>query len=162
MSESYKLPGRRNRSKPENPQHRENMLSHDKPGRWAHDKHDQDNPADDANKSAAHLNLRGKSAHVQKALQDTGLDSSGSEEEGEQELEQQSKRRTGGKSKSEFMDSEQDMGDPAQKQRQGGGANNNRAGAGATQQGQSVSASNPFGALVRHKDSGHSSRKHAR
>ena len=96
MSESYKLPSRKRRHTPENPQHRQDMLSHDKPGRWAHDMHDQDDLADDPAGSTAHPDLRGRSGHVQKALEDTGLDSSASGEEEEAAPQHRKKRQSGG------------------------------------------------------------------
>ncbi len=136
MSESYKLPSRRNRSQPENPQHRQNMLSHDKPGRWAHDKHDQEDPEDDPTGSAAHPDLRQSSGHVEKALKDTGLDSSASGEEEEEKAQRHQRKK-----------------------RKGGGSNGPGA---APQQGQGASDGNPFGSLVRNKDAGQGNNKHGR
>ncbi|KAA6429127.1 MAG: exosome component 10-like [Trebouxia sp. A1-2] len=137
MSESYKLPSRKKRSQPEHPQHRQNMLSHDKPGRWAHDKHDQDDPGDHPAGSAANPDLRGRSGHVERAMKDTGLDSSASEEEEEQSPEEQQarKKRKNGSSSSGQQ--------PAhQKQRSPSG--------------------NPFGALLRQKDQDLIQGNHAR
>ena len=136
MSESYKLPSRKKRSQPEDPQLRQNMLSHDKPGRWAHDKHDQDDPGDHLAGSAADPDLRGRSGRVDRAMKDTGLNSSASEEEEEQGPEEQQtrKRRKNGSSSGQK---------PAQqKQRSSGG--------------------NPFGALVRQKDQDLTQGNHAR
>ena len=132
MSESYKLPSRKKRSQPEDPQHRQDMLSHDKPGRWAHDKHGQDDPADDPMGSTAHPDLRGRSGHVQKALEDTGLESSASDEQEEEQEAQQ----------------------PRKKRRSGCGM--------MTLQGQDHSGSNPFGALVRQNDLKQGPGKHVR
>ena len=127
MSESYKLPSRRKRSQPEDPQHRQNMLSHDKPGRWAHDKHDQDDLLDHPAGSTANPDLRGRSGHVERAMKDTGLDSSASEEEEEQSPEEQQ----------------------ARKKRKNGSSSSGQKPA---QQKQRSSSGNPFGPLVRQKD----------
>lgn len=133
MSESYKLPSRKQRSQPEDPQHRKNMLSHDKPGRWSHDKHDQDDPQDDPhNGSAAQPDLRRQPGRVEQALHDTGLDSSeddGEEEEGQEAWRKRKKKRTG--------------------THQGGAKERSGQGRGGVQQGQGQSGDNPFGALVR-------------
>ena len=95
MSESYRLPSRRNRSKPEDPQHRQNMLSHDKPGRWSHDKHDPTGSGADPDDSGADSGLRASSARMQRALVSTGLDSSSGsdDEEEEQQTQQQQKKK---------------------------------------------------------------------
>jgi len=126
MSESYKLPSRKKRSQPEDPEHRQNMLSHDKPGRWAHDKHDQDDPGNHPAGSAANPDLRGRSGHVERAMKVTGLNSSASEEEEEQDLEEQQTR----------------------KRRKIGSSSGQKP----AQQKQRSFSSNPFGALLRHKD----------
>ena len=129
MSESYKLPTRRNRSRPEDPQHRQNMLSHDKPGRWSHDKHDLDDPEDD---SHVQPDLRRQSRRVERALRDTGLDSS--DEGGKDEDEHPAQHHQKKKKKD---DRSQNHGEKARGE--------------AIQQGQEQdpSGSNPFGALVR-------------
>ena len=137
MSESYRLPSRKKLSQPEDPQHRQNMLSHDKPGRWAHDKHAQDDPQDDPdNESAAQPDLRRQPGRVEQALQYAGLDSSdehGQEDERHEAQHQRKKKRTG---------SHQDDA----KERSGQG----RGGIITQQsQGRGQSGDNPFGALVR-------------
>ena len=127
MSESYKLPSRKKRSQPEDPQHRQNMLSHDKPGRWAHDKHDQDDLLDHPAGTAANPDLRGRSGHVERAMKDTGLNSSASEEEEQHSPEEQQTR----------------------KKRKNGSSSNGQKPA---QHKQRSASGNPFGALVRQKD----------
>lgn len=145
MSESYKLPSRKNRTRsqhpPEDPQHRQDMLSHDRPGRWAHDKHAVDDPEDDLGGAAAHPDLRQPPGRVEQALLDAGLDSSDEdEEEGEQAEEEEGRQQQDRKKK---MTGVSWQGD---KQVDGGG----RDGALKQQgQGQGGSGDNPFGALVR-------------
>ncbi len=137
MSESYKLPSRKKRSQPEDPQHRQNMLSHDKPGRWVHDKHDQDDQGDHPAGSSAKSDLRGRSGHVERAMKDTGLNSSASEEEEEQspgEQQTRMKRKNGSSSSGQK---------PAQHK-------------------QRSSTGNPFGALLRQKDQDLIQENHAR
>ncbi|DBB05628.1 TPA: hypothetical protein ACH3X1_012245 [Trebouxia sp. C0004] len=137
MSVSYKLPSRKKRSQPEDPQHRQNMLSHDKPGRWANDKHDQDDPGDHPAGSAANPDLRGRTGRVERAMKDTGLNSSASEEEEDEEgLEEQQTR----KSRKNGSSSGQEPAQPKQRS----------------------SGSNPFGALVRQKDQDLTQGNHAR
>ena len=137
MSESYKLPGRKKRSQPEDPQHRQHMLSHDKPGRWAHDKHDQNDPGDHPAGSAADPDLRGRSGHVERAMKDTGLNSSASEEEEEQSPEEQQTRK---------------------KRKKGSDSSGQKP----AQQKQRSPSDNPFGALLRQKDQDLIQGKHAR
>ncbi|DBB10844.1 TPA: hypothetical protein ACH3X3_007317 [Trebouxia sp. C0006] len=127
MSESYKLPSRKKRSQPEDPQHRQNMLSHDKPGRWAHDQDDQDDLLDHPAGTAANPDLRGRSGHVERAMKDTGLNSSASEEEEQHSPEEQQTR----------------------KKRKNGSSSNGQKPA---QHKQRSASGNPFGALVRQKD----------
>ena len=136
MSESYKLPSRKNRTRPEDPEHRKVMLSHDKPGRWAHDKHAEDDPEDDPTRP----DLRQQPGRVKQALLDTGLDSTDDEgdegEKDEQERQQQQQRK--------------------KKKSHGGQVDdkgwNEQSGAARQQdQGQGPSGNNPFGALVRGK-----------
>ncbi len=137
MSESYKLPSRKKRSQPEDPQHRQNMLSNDKPGRWAHDKHDQDDPGDHPAGSAADPDLRGQSGHVERAMKDTGLNSSASEEEEQQNPEEQQTR----------------------KKRKNGSSSSGQK---PVQHKQRSSSGNPFGALLRQKDQDLTQGNHAR
>lgn len=138
MSESYKLPSRKNRTRPEDPQHRKDMLSHDKPGRWSHDKaHAQDDPGDDPAQSVS--NLRQQPGRLEQVMVDAGLDSSddddGAEEEGgEQEGQGQRKRK------------KTHDGQEGVKKVKG------RRGA-AGQQDQGAGSHNPFGALVKGKAS---------
>ena len=136
MSESYKLPSRKNRTRPEDPQHRKDMLSHDKPGRWAHDKHAEDDPEDDP----AHSDLRQQPGRVKQALLDTGLDSSDDDvgEEGEQDVQEgQQQQQQRKRQKSHGV--------------QDGKESNGKNGAAQQGHGQGASNNNPFGALVRGK-----------
>ena len=146
MSESYKLPSRKNRSRPqdprhgpEDPQHRQDMLSHDKPGRWAHDKHAEDDSEDDPAESAPHADLRRQPGRVEQALLDAGLDSSDDIGEEAEQADQQEQRghrkrkKTGG----DWQDNKDvDGGRGAGESTQQG-------------QGQGRSGDNPFGALIR-------------
>lgn len=96
MSETYKLPSRKNRTRAEDPQHRKDMLSHDKPGRWTHDKaHAQDGPEADQDQSVTHL--RQQPGRLEQVMLDAGLESTddddGEEEGGEQEGQRQRKRK---------------------------------------------------------------------
>ena len=142
MSESYKLPSRKNRTRPQDPQHRKDMLSHDNHGRWAHDKHAEDDPEDDPARSEAHPDLRRQPGQVKQALLDTGLDSTdddddeeGDRDEQEAQQQQRKKRKSGN-----------DKGDGKEVRRGGRGGATHQQG-----QGQGSSGNNPFGALVRGK-----------
>lgn len=133
MSESYKLPSRKSRTRPEDPQHRKDMLSHDKPGRWAHDKaHAQDDPEDDPARSVSHL--RQQPGRLEQVMLDAGLDSTDDdhdeEERGEQEGQGQRKRKK------------------AHDGQEGVKKVNGSSGA-AGQRDQGQGSDNPFGALVR-------------
>ena len=143
MSESHKLPSRKNRARPENPQQRKDMLSHDKPGRWSHDKHGQDDPEDDP----ARHHLRQQPGRVKQALLDTGLDSTDDDvgEEGERDeqeshhqQQQQQQQRCKGKKSHGGQDHGKDV--------------RGKSGAARQQdQGQDPSGHNQFGALIRGK-----------
>lgn len=135
MSESYKLPSRKNRTQPEDPQHRKDMLSHANPGRWAHDKHAEDDPEDDP----AHPSLRQQPGRVKQALLDTGLDSTDDDVDEEGESDEQEGQRQQPQRK-------------RKKSQEDGKESNKKHGAARQQdQGQGPSGNNPFGALVRGK-----------
>lgn len=136
MSETYKLPSRKNRTRSEDPQRRKDMLSHDNSGRWAYDKHAEDDPEGDP----AHPDLRQQPGRVKQALLDTGLDSTDDDvgeegERGEHEGRQQQPQRKRKKAHGVQDDSK---------------ASNGKNGAARQQdQGQGLSGNNLFGALVR-------------
>ena len=132
MSETYKLPSRKNRTRPEDPQHRTDMLSHDKPGRWPHDiAHAQDDPEADPAQSVT--NLRQQHGRLEQVMLDAGLESTdddddGEEEGGEQEGQQQQRKR---------------------KKTHDGQEGVKKANGAASQQDGGLGSSNPFGALVK-------------